>query len=277
MAEILDIEQPPRAVRDHINEFHERNADLYRRIFQQLREVRSNWRLSTREGRIAYLKMSYIHSVLTTQVDYDDATEAFDLIMSGGTFEDGLAITGLTRKAGYMRAALVKRWLWEEAVHLLDKGGTDEAHRLLMDEGPGGDGSGALGIGTAKVPFALANLGFIQKMCVDGNVARVLTAEDEPSTVVVSKYEDLCLEIKQAFPRLADKLAAYELQWVLFDYQRAFRVKTNKKMDARMDEATPNAHETWFRWALADTRTIRRRMDEATPDEGTVEDWHPDK
>jgi hypothetical protein len=277
MAEILRIEQPPPAIRDHINQFYDRNADLYRRIFQQLREVRDNWRLSTREGRIAYLKMSYIHSVLTTQVDYDDATEAFDLIMSGGSFEDGLAITGLTRKADYMRAALVKRWLWEEAVHLLDKGDADAAHRLLIDEGPGGDGSGALGIKTAKVPFTLANLGFIQKMCVDGNVARVLTAEDQPSSVVVSKYEDLCLEIKQAFPRLSDKLAAYELQWVIFDYQRAFRVRTNKKMDARMDEATPNAHETWFRWALADIMSIRRRMDQVTPDEGSVEYWHPDK
>lgn len=261
---VPEFEPPPQAVRDHIKDWYEEHSQQYAKVWSRLRDMQRLWpRLSYRE-QVAYLKLSTVFSIYTIQVNLPLAEAAFEDMMGGKPLYDSFADdqpgfdepAGLgPQKTDWIQRSLIQDAMWDQCVDLLNEGKVDTAHKLLVDQ--------SVGLGSVKGAFTLANLGFVEKMCIDGNVARLFGA-DQPETVDISKYEGLCTDIKNAFPELSEILEPYELQWLVFDWQRTFRSQGGKaqKTGDRMTEVA--THDEWFGYALGNPTRIVRRMDELT-------------
>lgn len=112
----------------------------------------------------------------------------------------------------------------DDIIDEIEAGNLDTAHRAILDQ--------FAGLGARKAGFTLAMLGFTEKMCIDGNVARKcgLDKSDIYEGVVIERYEAQCREIRSQFPDLADELDPFLWQWVVFDSERG----------------TVTAHDPWF-------------------------------
>lgn len=260
-----DFTQPPEAVRHHINEWFEEHEEQYRKVWDQLDQLRSLWESSlSRREKIAYLKGSYLFAVFSIQTDLALGEVAFERVVEGWDVYEALQTEidkfddtpGLgPQKTGWVKRAFNEQGVWGELVDLLDSGRVDAAHKLMIDD--------VTGLGAVKGGFTLAQLGFVQKMCVDGNVARLFGGE-QPTPDSVETYNEVCEDIRNMMPELSEKLASYELQWLLFDWQRQYRSQGGRVSKTQDVEDPVANHEEWFDIMLGDTRKVTNRMEELT-------------
>jgi len=258
MPSLLEFEAPPQAVKDHILQYYQDNREEYEAVWGRLDDVRRHYRMSSKWGRIALLKLSYMNSVISVRTEVPEHERAFTEIMDGAGIEETIRPLGLPDKIGSIKASFAWDDLWHATEAHIDRGNIDAAHEVLLKN--------ALGVGTVKAPFTLSNLGFQEKMCIDANVVRLLGAGEEPKSSSVRNYEDTCLAARQMFPRLSN-LPAYRFQWLIFDYQRRFRSGMDDRAAARFkSDADVTRHDVWFEHALQPISETRKRMDELTPD-----------
>jgi len=251
-----DLVRPPQETRGEIKLFYLTHAQQYARIWEELDRTRTVWQRSTRQERETMLKLSYVQAVLSIRIPWERAEETFAAIMEGESIMDAWEQTnhGLDNKRRWMMRALANGGLWTQTVELLDSGSVDLAHELLLSD--------ALGIGDAKVPFTLANLGFVQKMCIDGNIATLFQA-DAAKRLSRGEYEEVCATARSFFPELSEMLRPAELQWVLFDYQRLLNDFENP-FDLPAGESPVSAHEVWFRHMPVNVPYVQQQMDRIT-------------
>lgn len=261
---VPEFEPPPKVVREHIGEWYDRHAQQYAKVWERLDQIRQLWNFLDHDEQVAMLQTSAIFAIYTILTPTPLAEAAFDDMMHGTTIAEsrkkdrpipGAPAGKHNQMPEWIYKSLVNYSMWDQAVSLLNSGHVDTAHKLLVDE--------STGLGSVKAGFTLAQLGFVQKMCIDGNLARLFGAS-QPETVDISKYEGLCADIRAAFPDLSEKLEPYQLQWLLFDWQRAFR-SGEGKVQRTDNPADPVAtHDEWFKYALGDPAFLVRRMQELT-------------
>lgn len=254
---VPDIDPPPQAVRDHVRQWYEDHEQTYVRVWSRLDEMREHYALQDDRGKKALLKLSYMNSVMSVQTPLYIHEEWFNRVVAGEGLEEAwdAAGAGLPMRIPAMRETLADYSLWDELVELLGMGDVDTAHKLLIDN--------AQWVSTAKAPFTLANLGFVEKMCIDSNVAKLMGMFRTPETKVVEKYEGLCADIRALFPDLAEILEPYELQWLIFDYQRFYQAgrKGGNVASTREQGMAVAQHAIWFETALGNVDRIAARMD----------------
>jgi len=115
---------------------------------------------------------------------------------------------------------------YETQAERLQAGNIDAAHRQKVDT--------VLGVGVRKGAFALAMLGFDEKMCIDANVASYFgldTEDDVYNGPVIDTYERQCGRLRSREPLLASETSPFMFQWVVFDFERVGR---------------PTMHDAWF-------------------------------
>lgn len=260
-----EFERPPEAVRDHIAQWFEHHKGTYLRIWDKLDQIRERWSIASKEEKEALLKLSYINSVFSIRTPLHIHEEGFMRVMSGEELIPAMknAGMGFVDKQEWSRApkiyeAVSDDSLWANAVDFLDAGKIDLAHELLQAD--------AGWLGAAKAPFTLANLGFVEKMCINGNVARLFRADPPRSRMKRPQYEKLCADIRDMFPELAEKLRPYELQWLLFDYQRFYRSGADggPAPIAAQGGMAVAQHSAWFDVALGPIDHVVQRMEALT-------------
>lgn len=267
MADAPPIAEPPQAVKDHLKHFYwPKHQDLYERhIWPKLDEVRDRWEKLENGDRIALLKLSYINSVFSVRESVDQYESGFANLMRGQSLPDSMEDSGmglalyyrpdwdkpLGRLAGKIQniyETVANDTFWDALIALIEDERYNDAQVKLSQAG---------NIGTAKAPFTLANLGFTQKMCIDANVARIMGTDQPGGNVGVDSYEQMCSTVRLMFPELADKMAPYHLQWLLFDYQRIHRYDAAEEKIAGGPGEEPARHEVWFDAALGPMDRIR--------------------
>ena len=245
MVAVPEIVDPPEFVKEALREHFDENEQTYRKVWERLDEVRYHWDTASKPEKEAMLKMSYINSVLSIKTPletHEAGLESF--LLDGETLYDAMVNNGLgivDREDWYkypkMQEALRDDGLWSDLVDMLNTGQVDKAQRRLLDD--------AGWVGAAKSPFTLANLGFVQKMCIDSNVGSLMGMESQPDTPVVEKYEGLCADIRDLFPDLAEQMAPYELQWLLFDFNRMHIIREDS-VEVPPAERPVTRHDNWF-------------------------------
>jgi len=232
------------ATRSEIVAHYRTHEATYQRIWGQLDTIRERFKKADRETKKDYLKLSYVNSVISVQTPLHIHEEAFRRILSGDGLERALERVNYNgQKKKYLSQCLQEPDIWETLVTDYNERGLDTMHKTAIDR--------LKFVGTVKVPFMLANLGFTEKMCLDANVCRIMGIDSQPTTVVVDRYESLCTDVCDLFPVLEVELDPYHLQWVLFDYQRFNRTNMDPDTANRLDVETQVAHhEAWFDGAL---------------------------
>ena len=261
MAELPDYQKPPDAVVEHINQWYDPHRRRYTRVFDRLERMRQLWGRSSTRTREALLKFSYLNSVFSVQTPVERHERALRLVVRGRTPREALieASAGhYDKKGSSTMQTLADDDLWNDVLGHLANDRIDAAHHRLLDAG---------WLGTAKAPFTLANLGFVQKMCIDANVARVMKGTNPSQRISVDEYEGLCADIQAMFPDLAEFLEPYELQWVIFDWQRFYRSNSEggpaRTADAPGDQAVAE-HRIFFDAVFGRRMTIVDRLEELT-------------
>ena len=240
------------ATRSEIVAHYRTHESTYSRIWGRLDDIQTHFRMADKEGKIAYLKLSYINSVISVQTPLHIYEEAFRLILEGKDLDTALERVNYNgQKKKYLRQCLADADIWETLVTDLEERGLDAAHKTAIDR--------LKFVGTVKVPFTLAMLGFTEKMCLDANVCRVMDIDEIPTTVVVDRYESVCESVRDHFPTLMEEIDPFHLQWVLFDYQRFNRTNMDPDAAVRLDVDQQVAyHEAWFDGALKDVSEIKQ-------------------
>lgn len=273
MAELPDYARPPEPVRDHITHFfYPNNKHIYDEVWPKLDDVRDRWDTLDNGDKIALLKLSYINSVFSIRTPVSSYESGIRMFMQGESIPEAIDRSGMgmalyyrpdwNKPYGSLRGkvpgiyeTLSNDAFWDGVVAMIKEERYNEAQSRLMD---------ANFIGVAKSPFTLANLGFTQKMCLDGNVSALLGGES-PETEV-EEYEQLCADVRDMFPELAEELEPYHLQWLLFDYQRIYQYDPEEESVTQSGAITQDVarHDTWFDAALGPIGRIRDSTHRAT-------------
>lgn len=216
---------------------HFRNhRDTYNKIRGRLLDARKSYKTDSPEGRRLRLVKAHTWSVISVQTPVEIHESAFKQLWSGAESPDEMvdnlpealySVNYRNNKESYIRDFAADKEAQSEIDNLIMSNELDKAQKFIIDN--------VMGVGTVKAPFMLGNNGFTEKMCVDANVIS-LTGVDEPQTVVVEKYNQVCRTICEMFPALNETLEPYLLQWVIFCYKR------NK--DDRLDGV--DTHDVWF-------------------------------
>lgn len=233
----------PNDVRADIESHYRDHEVTYGNIWGQLDEIHGKFNAQSGEGKITLLKLSYINSVISVQCPLHIHEEALNRLLAGKSLNEALSRVNYNgQKEKYLKETLRDDDIWQAILSDLESDGLDAAHKTAIDR--------LKFVGTVKVPFTFANLGFTGKMCLDANVCRLMGLE-QPTTVVVSRYEEACDGVKGQFPTLTEELDAYELQWLLFDYQRFNRTGMSEEMKNRLNvDKQITYHDSWFTAAL---------------------------
>ena len=236
--------------RADIEAHYRRHSETYQRIWGKLDDVNERFLDASESGKIAYLKLSYINSLISVQCPLHVHEEALNRVVAGESFDEAFTSVNYNgQKIKYGRETLANDEVWSQILSDLQSDGLDSAHKTALD--------GLKFVGTVKVPFTFAMLGFMSKMCLDANVVRLMGLEEPPSTVVVEKYERQCQEVRDHFPVLTEELEPFELQWLIFDYQRFNRTGMSEEQKARIKaNKQVTYHDSWFNAALRDVSEI---------------------
>lgn len=219
---------------DKIHLYYVQNRRKYARVWENLDRTRSIWQRVSKRKRETMLKMSYVLAVLSIQDAWERAENVYDDMIGGA----GISRTW-KNKEEWLAKSMPKTQTWRQAVDLIDMGNINTADTLLRAE--------VTGIATAKAPWTMAQLGFVTKMCIDSNVQNLLDIDgDELDNLNVDQYEAVCADILDLLPDMADILRPYEMQWVLFDYNR-FRRDVGDPLDPPEGEDPVADHASWFR------------------------------
>lgn len=193
------------------------NKEFYRKISEQLDQIRELFKdAHIREQRRAIID-SYIFSVLSVQTPLERHEAAFRAYIEGDReleTEEMQSVNYWKNKTNYIRATETRFEEIDMAILDLQTGKLDSAHRVIADN--------FKGVSTVKAAFTMAMLGFKDKMCIDTNARQAAGLEQEElyDGKVIEKYEQQCTEIRQEFPELSSELEPFMVQWVLFDHQR---------------------------------------------------------
>jgi len=249
-----DMARPPKVIRDDIVRWLEMYLVEYSRIWDRLDKVRQNWSLTSYRGKEAMLQMSFTYALATQQVPLSEAERVFDRIMNGQTVTAAyMGESFNTRRPQWMYRSISDSTLWMIVLNaLLDGDNMTALDRLAED---------AVGLRAKKASFALAQLGFTQEMCVDGNISDLISA-DIDTKIDIPQYRRVCANIQRMFPELTKRVREpYHLQWVLFDYQRHHRINASGTGVVTTDSSPVATQDKWFEWATGNPARIVRRMD----------------
>lgn len=239
--------------RQQITSHYRTYADTYQQIWSQLDTLHNRFRQTDLEGKCAYLKLSYVNSVISVRTPVDTHEAALRQVMSGQDLETALQSVNYRRKKeNSIRQTVRQDSVWERIAAYLEEQDVNSAHEIALDQ--------LRLVGTVKTPFLFAMLGYTEKMCIDGNEANLMGMDRTPQTDNIERYEELCYEICSEFSTLREELDPFHLHWVIFDWQR--HPKTDGKARAHQRQSEPvTHHDAWFEAALDNEPRIRRRMD----------------
>lgn len=243
-----------RETRDRITSHYRAHQEAYDKIWSNLDSVRTRFEAVDRDGKIPYLKLSYINAVVSIRTSVEAQEEALSQLMAGENSKAAMSRVNYHRqKRKYIAQSLEDAAAWTDIASLLKSGDVDAAHMTVLDR--------LKYIGPVKAPFVLAKLGYTQKMCIDGNVARIVGLDDHPSTNDVHEYEEICRTIRSQFPILSDRIEPFHLHWVIFDWMRNNRTDRGRanKPSRQVDPVT--SHDAWFNAVLNSPSEIKRVVD----------------
>lgn len=241
-------------IRQAILTHYTTHSELYDEIWSKLYTIHNRFLDADRNEKITYLKLSYINAVISIRTPASIQDEAITRLMSGESFEEAMSkVNYQNQKQKYMIQSLNNSVVWRELVSFIESDAIDSAHEIAVDQ--------LKYIGAVKGPFIFAMLGYTEKMCLDGNVIRVIGLEDHPSTSELDDYERFCQEIREEFPALDKKLDPFHLHWVIFDWMRYHRTDQGaaKKSYSQVEYVT--THDAWFDAALAGISDIHQMID----------------
>jgi len=200
----------------HATQHYRQNKDSYDEIRDMLRDVRNTFYDSGRSKQVIMLQKSYTFAVISVQTPTYITEKAYKQLWNGDTITDDIAsalseVNYRNNKAEYIKHALAQPDEWDFVATMLEIGEIDLAHRHILDT--------FKGVGTVKAPFVLAMLGFTQKCCLDTNLCKTLGIE-QPTTVVVDRYETEVSEQRDRFPTLKEETSPFVWQWIIFSYSR---------------------------------------------------------
>lgn len=254
------------SIRNNIRIWFAEKEQQYAKTWDRLRQLRRRWGRLSFEERVSMLQLSTTFAIYTIMTPLSIAEAAFGAMMAGRTVEESLSEP--LREAGGVTAGqhnMKQEWIhrsiieipWDRVTGLLDDpsdtNAANRAQKILIDE--------SVGLGGPKSGFVLANLGITQKLCIDGNVSNLFFS-DRVNTVSIDRYEGLCSELVDWFPRLSEDLEPYEIQWLVFDFQRTHRLEGGRQVRDPEAEQTVATHDAWFSYVLGNINTIVRRMRE---------------
>lgn len=233
--------------RSQIASHYYTHVELYRQIWRKLEAIRERFHEADREGKIAYLQLSYMNAVISIRTEASRQDEAVRRLMAGDDLETALeSVNYYRQKANAIRNTLQRETVWHEIVSTLEDEAIDVAHESALD--------GLKYVGPVKAPFVFAMLGYTEKMCIDSNVVQVVGMDEWPDTTEVDRYEEICQRVRNQFPVLSKELDPFHLHWVVFDWHRYHDTGTGKTQKAR----TPvTLHDAWFDAALRDPSEIK--------------------
>lgn len=236
-------------VRRQIVSHYRTHSEAYDDIWADLETIHGRFRAANTEGKVAYLKLSYINSVMSVQTPVADQEDALTRLMDGEDLETALDTVNYRRqKQKYIKQSLHTVGVWEDIVSSLGEGAVDRAHKTALDR--------LNYIGPIKAPFILANLGYTEKMCFDTNVVNFAGLDEYPSTTDVQEYEELCQRLRDEFPVLREELDPFHLHWVIFDWQRSFGEGFERLPERDSKTPSVTSHDAWFNAALSDIHKI---------------------
>lgn len=223
-------------------------SDIYEEIWERLDTVHKKFNRTGINSKLWYLKLSYINSVISIRTPVPQHEEALSNLMERGDLKAQLEnITYGNNKYKYILQSLDKDSVWNEIVSDLNAGDIDAAHRNASDN--------LLNIGTVKTPFLFANLGYTEKMCLDGNISAVLNT-GRMYHKNIDEYKQICSDILRQFPELQAELDPYHLQWVIFDWKRYNNANGFEDQIFREQDGAVTTHKAWFDAVLRDPAEI---------------------
>ncbi|TYL37426.1 hypothetical protein CV102_17615 [Natronococcus pandeyae] len=227
-------------------------AETHQQIWSQLETIHDRFSATDRNGKIAYLKLSYINAVISIRTPVDTHEEALQRFMTGSDLETAMeSVNYHPRKRESIRQMINGTDVWHDISSVLETSDLYTVHEIALNR--------LKFVGTVKVPFLFAKLGYTQKMCIDGNEANLLGTDRSPQMNDIDRYEQLCQKIRDEFPVLSDELEPFHLHWVIFDRQR-YPDTTGSQNGSRQSEPVTH-HDAWFDAALRDESEIRQRME----------------
>lgn len=207
-------------IQANVTNHYRRNRDAYDKIRTKLSRVRKKFEKSGRSGKITMLQKAHWFAVLSIQASVDKHEEAFEKIAAD--YDSGRPITWNMRshakslnynnqKCDWIEYGIDHGNVFDTVAGMLSNNQVDDAHKYLIDN--------MKGVSSTKAAFMLAMLGYTEKMCIDTNIQQICEIP-QSKTVVVSRYEEDCQQVKDTFKSLSDMVEPFMLQWILFDYQR---------------------------------------------------------
>lgn len=214
---------------------YERHKDTYDNISRELATTRSTFMSTDRFTQKVMLFDSSVFAVMSVQNDISILRRAFRGYCNADKWSEVREVMrGVNygnNKFGYIRSNFdaIFGQLGDSVIRDLESGDVWSAVDTMATK--------LLGVSYIKAPFIPCMLGFTDVMCIDTNVAQMVSDDRVKAKGYesVQEYRDAISLVEHEFPGLALEVSTFMLQWIVFDANRGDGV-------AR--------HEEWFEHIL---------------------------